>query len=76
MVRRLHYTLGNCLFGAVKLTKNTAPNKYGSSGYSVGFDAHSQFSWSDGESGKNVIFGVDNSSPVHVHNRKKNLSSW
>ena len=24
-----YFTLGNCLFGAVKLTKNADPNKYG-----------------------------------------------
>ena len=42
------FILGYSLFGAVKLTKNADPNKYGSSGYDVGFDASSQFSWSEG----------------------------
>ena len=50
------FTLGNSLFGAVKLTKNADPNKYGCSSYGVGFDALSQFSWSDGSSSKNVVF--------------------
>ena len=31
------FTLGNSLFGAVKLTKNTAIDKYSYSGYGIGF---------------------------------------
>ena len=31
-------TLGNCLFGAVELTKNTDPDKYKYSRYGMGFD--------------------------------------
>ena len=31
-------TLKNCLFGAVNLTKNVGINKYGYSGYGIGFD--------------------------------------
>ena len=50
------FTLGNSLFGAVKLTKNADPNKYGCSSYGVGFDALSRFSWSDGSSSKNIVF--------------------
>ena len=68
------FTLGNCLFGAVKLTKNADPDKYKQSGYSIGFDLRSQFSWSDGNDGKNVIiFIVDNSSSVHTDGRNKNF---
>ena len=36
-------TLGNCLFGAVKLTKNTDIDKYGYPGYEIGFDRHGSF---------------------------------
>ena len=44
------------MFGTVKLTKNADPDKYEYSGYGIGFDAHLQFSWSDGSSGfKNVV---------------------
>ena len=66
------FTLGNCLLGAVKLTKNTDPDNYGYSGYGNGFDASSQFLWSDGTSGKNVamFFGVNNSSSVYTDNKK------
>ena len=57
------FTLGNCLFGAVKLTKNPNRDKYKRSGYGVGFDSRSKFSWTDGSMGKNVIIsGVHNSS--------------
>ena len=31
-------TIGNCLFGAVKLTKMADVDKYGYSGYAIGFD--------------------------------------
>ena len=37
------FTLGDCLFGAVKLTKSSDPKKFGYSGYGIRFDAHSQF---------------------------------
>ena len=33
------FTLGNCLFGSVKLTKNTDRDKYNYSGYGTGFDS-------------------------------------
>ena len=31
------FTLNNCLFGSVKLTKNAEPDKFGYSGYGIGF---------------------------------------
>ena len=37
------FTLGNCLFGFVKLTKNADLDKYKYSGYGIGFDSHSEF---------------------------------
>ena len=42
------FALGNCLFGAVKLSKNDDSDKYRYSGYGIGFDARSQVLWSDG----------------------------
>ena len=89
------FTPGNCLFRAVKLTKNSDPKKYEYSSYGIGFDSTSQFSWTDGRMGENVflelrivllrilmdgsigenvIFGVDNSSPVHIDGTNKNTS--
>ena len=44
----IDFTISNCLFGTVKVTKNADPDKYGCSGYGTGFDAHSKLSWADG----------------------------
>ena len=41
-------TLKNCLFGAVTLTKNSDIDKYGYSGYGIGFDRTSSFSFPAG----------------------------
>ena len=65
-------TLENCLFGAVTLTKNVDIDKYGCSGYGIGFDRKGSFSFSGGGYGKNVlIFGVDMSFSTHIDNKKK-----
>ena len=67
-------TLKNCLFGAVTLTKNTDIEKYGYSGYGIGFDRKGSFSFPGGEFGQNVlIFGVNMSSSAHIDNKKKTL---
>ena len=49
------FTLDNCLFGSVKLTKNADLDKYKYTGYGIGFDSHSEFLFTDGSYGKNVI---------------------
>ena len=36
------------MFGAIKLTKNTDPDKYKYSGYRIGFDSCSEFFFTDG----------------------------
>ena len=54
----------DCLFGAVKLTTNSDPNKYWYSSYGTGFDALSDFV---------AVFGVGNTSYVHVKNSIKNI---
>ena len=41
--------LKNCLFGAVTFTKNADIDKYGYSGYGIGFDRRSSFSFPGGE---------------------------
>ena len=67
-------TLENCLFGAVKLTKNADIDKYGYSGYGIGFDRHGSFSFPGTGLGRNVIiFGVDMSSSTKIDNRKKDI---
>ena len=70
-------TLKNYLFGAVTLTKNADINKYGYSGYGIGFDRRSSFSFPSGGFGQNVlIFGADMSSSAHIDNKKRAISSW
>ena len=68
------FTVGSCLFGSVKLTKNADPDKYKYTGYGIGFDSRSEFLFTDGSYGKNVIiFGADMSSSVHVDNKGKDI---
>ena len=65
-------TLKNYLFGAVTLTKNADIDKYGYSGYGIGFDRRSIFSFSGGGFDQNLlIFGADMSSSFHIDNKKK-----
>ena len=67
-------TLKNCLFDAVTLTKNADIDKYGYSGYGIGFDRRSSFSFPGGGFGQNVlIFGVDMSFSAHIDNKKKDI---
>ena len=67
-------TLKNCLFGAVTLAENADIGKYGYSGYGIGFDRRSSFSFPGGGFGQNVfIFGVDTSSSAHIDNKEKAL---
>ena len=72
------FTLSNCLFGSVKLTKNADLDKYKYYCYGIGFDSHSDFLFTDGSYGKNVIiFGANMSSSVHIDNKGKDiLISW
>ena len=67
-------TLENCLFGAATLTKNADIDKYGYSGYGIGFDRRSSFSFPSGGFGQNVlIFGADMSSSAHIDDKKKDI---
>ena len=70
------FALGNSLFGAFKLNKNTTDfDKFKYSGYGIESDARRRFSLSN-RSGfdKNVIiFGADMSSSVHTENKEKDI---
>ena len=67
-------TLENCLFGAVKLTKNADISKYKYSEYGIGFDGKGAFSHPSGKFGNNAIISeVDMGSSVHVDNKKKDI---
>ena len=64
-------TRGNCLFGAIDLTKHPDIDQYKYSGYDIGFDRKGFLSLFN-EVGRNVIyFGVDVSSPSHIDNKRK-----
>ena len=63
-----------CLFNAVILTKNANIDKYRYSGYGIGFDTRSSFSFPVGGFGQNIIiFGVDMSSSPHIDNKGKDI---
>ena len=66
--------LENCFFGAVTLTKNADIKKFKYSGYGIGFDRRSGYSFPDGGFGQNVlIFGADMSTSIHIDNNGKNI---
>ena len=66
--------LKNCLYGAVTLTKIADIEKYGCSGYGIGFDRRSSFSFPGVGFGQNVlIFGVNMSSSSHIDNKKRDI---
>ena len=68
--RNNYPTLKNC-FGAVTLTRSTDIDKYKYSGYGIGFDRRSSFSFPDSRFGQNIsIFEVDMSSSAHTDNKK------
>ena len=65
--------LENCLFGSVKLTKNADINKYGYSGYGIGFHRKGSYSVVN-ETDRNVkIFGAYMSSSTKIDNIKKDI---
>ena len=67
-------TIKSCLFGAVTLTKNADIEKYKYSGYGIGFDRRSSFSFTGGGFGQNVlIFGADISTSIHIDNKGKDI---
>ena len=56
------------------MTRNTDIDKYGYSGYGIGFDRKSSFSFPSSGFGQNVlIFGADMSSSAHIDNKKKDI---
>ena len=70
-------TSKNCLFGAVTLTKSADIEKYNYSGYGIGFDKRSSYSFPGGGYGQNVlIVGADMGSSAHIDNKKRYISSW
>ena len=56
------------------MTENADPDKYKYSGYDIGIDSGSKFSFIDGSVGKNVIiFEAYMSSSVHIDNKDQDI---
>ena len=71
-----YLTLKTCLFGAVTSTKNKDIEKYGYSGYGIGFDRRSSFTFPGGGFGQNVLmFGAEMNSSAYIANKKRHISS-
>ena len=67
-------TLQNCLFGAVKLTKNADIDKCKYSVYGIGFDSRGSFTHPSGRDGRNVIiFEADLSSSTHANDKTRSI---
>ena len=60
------FTLGGCLFGSVKLTKNADPDKYKYTGYGIGFNSCSETLFTDGSYGKMSL-------SVHVDDKGQDI---
>ena len=57
------------------MTKNTDFDKYGYSGYGIGFDRRGNFLFPGGGYAQNVlIFGLDMSLTAHIDNKKRPIS--
>ena len=68
------FTLKDCLFGVINLTKNSDPDKYQYSGYGMGFNSRGSFTHPDGDYGVNIInFGCDLSNSYHANNRANSI---
>ena len=69
--RNTDFTAQNCLFGAVKITKNRDTSKHKYVGYGICFDEGSSFSFKNRIDAKNIIIlGCDAKSSSHANNKK------
>ena len=58
------------------MIKNADIDKYGYSGYGIGFDRGSSFSFPGGGFGQNVLtFGANMNSSAHIDNKKRHINS-
>ena len=56
-----NFTLKICLFGSVKLTRNTDKSKFTYNGRGIAFDGKGYWSFDNGTAGNITNFGVDSS---------------
>ena len=68
------FTVQNALFRSVQITKNADTSKYKYKGYGICFDEGGTFGIGNINNGRNaLIFGVHESSLVHVNNKANNI---
>ena len=70
------FTLGNCLLGSVKLTKNTDLDKDKYSGYGIEFGSYSEFSSPDGTMEEMSLFLELTWAYLHVLLIRKKISEY
>ena len=66
-----NFTLKHCLFGTVKLVRNTKKCKLTCNGQGIAFDGEGSWSFDNDYARNVVIFGVDNSSSSHTLTKKQ-----
>ena len=72
--RKTDFTVQNCLFGAVKLTKDVSTSNFQYKGYGICLYEESDFTFGNITNGKNVIiFGADMSFSAHERNRQNEI---
>ena len=70
--RNTDFTAQNCLFGAIKITKNRNTSKYKYVGYGICFDEGDNFNFGNRIDAKNAtILDCDAKSSSHANNNKK-----
>ena len=68
-----NFTLKNCLFGSVRLTRNVDKSRLTYNGQGIAFDGNGLWSFDNVTARKAVIFGVDVSSSSPINNPKNNV---
>ena len=69
----IKFSTKNCLFGTVKLVRNTIKSKFTCNGQGIAFDGKSSWSFGYDFARNVVIFAVNNTSLSHTGNRKNNF---
>ena len=67
------FSLKDCLFGTVKLTKNADKSKFTYNGRGIEFDGKGSWSFSNGFARNVTIFFVNNTSSSHMDIQKSNF---
>ena len=69
-----YFTVGNCLFGAVKIQNDVNTSHYKYSGYGIAYDHSGSFSYGNNSSSRSlIIFVADMSFSSHATNRLNNI---